>query len=703
MASDPDQFRVSPSLQGLPGVEAPAVESAAPAMLVRAGQTIQRASAAGSEVYREILREQNATRVTEALVGLTEYQNELTYGLPDDPMRGWAAQQGKNALERPNEMSLDEEYGSQFEERVQQLALGLGNDAQRRMFQERAQAMGADLRGRIQSHVAEQGFKYRQDTLTAVINSGQRLMGTASDPLDIARSGDMVRQAASQLADMRGLADEARDDFYREALTPGHLGALSRLQSLEDVDGAEAYFNAHRDEISYDAAVKIEASLLEQRGIMEGREIGESLAAGAAAQGAASAPQEVGMPILGAFRRTGGFGEQRPGHRHGGIDMAVPMGTAVHAGASGVARVKRDPKGYGIYVDLKLDDGTTLRMAHLDSTEIKDGDRVEKGQVIAKSGNSGRSTGPHLHYEVIGADGTKQDPMAWHQGKPKIAAGSAPNSRFEALQRLNELNLPPRQHAEAQQAINSYFSAKREAEDEQKDNIISQATAEIDRNGSLSSGTLSSVIAAGLGASIPSLRSFEKATQERRAGKTISEADGLVAYGTVLDAIRIGRVKNNADLLQYKPFLPDNYLKQLTDYLKNPELARQRAENIVKLMDAEIEGTGLFRDDDGKQNDETRKEYARFVGSVERQIRAEEERSNAPISQERQREIVLGMVGQQVISATGERRAGYQIETQYRNIPASERARIVRSLQRSGTAVPSQRQVVSTWLRMQGQ
>src|SRR5688500_6342879 len=108
--ADPDTFRVSPSLQGLPSVSSPPVESATPSMLVRAGQTIQRAGAAGGQVYQDVLREQNATRVSEALLQAIEFQNELTYG--SDEVDGWTTLQGKNALERPNDRALDDEFGS---------------------------------------------------------------------------------------------------------------------------------------------------------------------------------------------------------------------------------------------------------------------------------------------------------------------------------------------------------------------------------------------------------------------------------------------------------------------------------------------------------------------------------------------------------------------------------------------------------------
>jgi murein DD-endopeptidase MepM/ murein hydrolase activator NlpD len=700
--ADPDTFRVSPSLQNLQGVSAPPVESAGPSMLVKAGESITRAAGVGVDIYRAELRELNATRVTEGLAALTNFQHDLTYG-----DGGWASQQGRNALERPDDLSLDEEFIKRFDERSETISLGLGNDAQRTLFRQRAIAMGTDLRGRIQSHVAQQNVKYQQDTLTGVIETNQMMMGTATDPIDIARARDTTLQAATRLADMQGVPDEARDTFYREMLTPGHLGALSRLTSSEDIEGAEAYFNEHRDEMTYEATVKMEAGLLEQRSIMTGGEIGEQIAGMAGLANTSAAPQAIVLPVTGA-PITSEFGP-RGGRAHKGIDIGAAAGTSVHAGASGVASIKDDPDGFGTYIELKLDDGTKLRYAHLSGVDIQDGDRVNAGQIVGRSGGArgspgaGNSTGPHLHYEVIGPDGAHVDPVAFHNGRPTVTPQNiAGMSLQDQLSQLYGLNLPPRVEAEAERKIRSLHGARREEEAERKDEIVSRAFIEIDRTGTLSNASRSAIAAAGMGSTISSLRSFEEATRDRREGKTIPPEMAIEYYGLARQMIADGRINSAEDLLQLKPYLPNTYMKQLIDDVTGDAgTARQQADTTISMMNEEVAGSGLFVDEDGKQTTETKREYSRFVGAVTRQIEAE--RANGPVSLDRQREIVLGMVGRQVISATGERTPGYQIRQQYDRIPAAQRLRIVRGLQRNNIPVPSQAQVVSAWQRASGQ
>ena len=85
---------------------------------------------------------------------------------------------------------------------------------------------------------------------------------------------------------------------------------------------------------------------------------------------------------------------------HGGIDIGVPFGDPVKAPAAGIVAVAGPRVDYGNSVT--LDHGNDVRSlyGHLSKVLVKPGDHVEKGQVIGLSGSTGRSTGPHLHYEV---------------------------------------------------------------------------------------------------------------------------------------------------------------------------------------------------------------------------------------------------------------------------------------------------------------
>jgi len=93
----------------------------------------------------------------------------------------------------------------------------------------------------------------------------------------------------------------------------------------------------------------------------------------------------------------------RWGRLHEGIDISAPRGTPVVAAKDGivvVAGVKGGYGGYGNTVEIKHDDGFMTRYAHLSETVVKEGDIVKAGDLIGAVGSSGRSTGPHCHFEI---------------------------------------------------------------------------------------------------------------------------------------------------------------------------------------------------------------------------------------------------------------------------------------------------------------
>jgi hypothetical protein len=85
---------------------------------------------------------------------------------------------------------------------------------------------------------------------------------------------------------------------------------------------------------------------------------------------------------------------------HQGIDVAAPTGTSVFASAGGVVKLAENESGWGNLVILEHGDGYTTFYAHLDEITVKAGSGVSKGEVIGRVGNTGQSTGSHLHYEV---------------------------------------------------------------------------------------------------------------------------------------------------------------------------------------------------------------------------------------------------------------------------------------------------------------
>ncbi len=117
------------------------------------------------------------------------------------------------------------------------------------------------------------------------------------------------------------------------------------------------------------------------------------------------------LPVKSAFRFTSGFGP-RWGRMHEGTDFAAAHGTPIYATADGVVTYAGRMSGYGNLVKIQHEFGIETRYAHQSKIRVKVGQRVSRGDRIGDMGNTGRSTGTHLHYEVR-VGGTPVNPMTY--------------------------------------------------------------------------------------------------------------------------------------------------------------------------------------------------------------------------------------------------------------------------------------------------
>lgn len=138
----------------------------------------------------------------------------------------------------------------------------------------------------------------------------------------------------------------------------------------------------------------------------------------------------IGMPAPGYI--NSGFGYRispftgRPSV-HQGVDLALPMGSEVAATGEGLVHAVRRTGTYGLAVDVLHENGIMTRYAHLSRTFVSEGERICRGEILGLVGSSGRSTGPHLHYEV------------WVGGKARN-----PETFIKLAERLAHLTRPRR-------------------------------------------------------------------------------------------------------------------------------------------------------------------------------------------------------------------------------------------------------------------
>ena len=122
-----------------------------------------------------------------------------------------------------------------------------------------------------------------------------------------------------------------------------------------------------------------------------------------------NASQSFTWPTKGVF--TSGYG-WRWGRMHKGIDIANNVGTPIFAAKDGVIAFAGWSSGYGYLVEMAHGDGSSTRYAHNSRLLVKKGQMIPQGTRISLMGSTGRSTGPHLHFEIRRPGGAALDPMA---------------------------------------------------------------------------------------------------------------------------------------------------------------------------------------------------------------------------------------------------------------------------------------------------
>lgn len=162
---------------------------------------------------------------------------------------------------------------------------------------------------------------------------------------------------------------------------------------------------------------EVTALITKRNGVEEGREIIDEVILKEPVKkiieiGTQTPPTYI-KPLSGG-RQTSGYGRRKAPTKgastnHRAIDWATPTGTAIWASSGGTVSVAGWQSGYGYVVYINHPDGNQTRYGHLSKILVSSGQKVKQGQKIALSGNTGRSTGPHLHFELR-VNGTPVNP-----------------------------------------------------------------------------------------------------------------------------------------------------------------------------------------------------------------------------------------------------------------------------------------------------
>lgn len=457
-----DAFTVQPT--GLPNVrfdtpnvnipgavttsaDAPNVPDYAGRQAQLSGQALEGAGLALDRMILDVQREANQLRVDDVLNKTKEVALKLTY----DKDVGFVNQRGIDALERKSGMALADEYAQTLQDQVSALSETLGNDAQKRAYTMRANDMILQLRGQATKHESDEFRTYALSVREGTIKTRMNEIGlNYNNPEVVDTAVKSIEAAAYDTARLLGKSGTWAEAEARRMTSNAHMVAIGAALEKNDVAYADAYLKKYAKGMDADDILKVQGHItkdvdgrvalgvannvmgnLSPRIITQPVDRAWNIAVTNKAPGAdaTSQPAQGVMPVLGGTVTSSNFGPRRnpftgKDQLHEGIDFAAPAGSAIVASAAGtVKRVGNDPKGYGNFVEIEHSNGVVTRYAHASAISAKPGQQVNAGDPIGAVGSSGRSTGAHLHFEVL-RDGKAVDPTSFLQ------AGGAAKTEF---------------------------------------------------------------------------------------------------------------------------------------------------------------------------------------------------------------------------------------------------------------------------------
>ncbi len=243
---------------------------------------------------------------------------------------------------------------------------------------------------------------YRVALIVAAVVTGTAAQ--AADPVSIVADGTTTSSPASRPSALTSLSNGAQAMLRRLGLT-----SSPRLSSLQ---GGEPYQPAEAP-----GGPLANANPQFRTLFMNWKHMGEAAHPRIAVP--SQKPVERAVFTSGFGTRSDPFGGYTA--MHAGIDLAGPVGTPIYAAADGIVDRAGWANGYGNLVELDHGKSIQTRYGHLSAILVTNGQRVRRGDLIARMGSTGRSTGSHLHYEVR-LDGHAVNPVPFLQSSDYMLA-----------------------------------------------------------------------------------------------------------------------------------------------------------------------------------------------------------------------------------------------------------------------------------------
>lgn len=506
-------------------------------------------------------------------------------------------------------------------------------------------------------------------------------------------------------------AAQAREDLTSDIVENWITGALNR-ESPED---ARKLLDQYGDKINWKTRDGLEART---RGVLDVR---EAVSGVDAVMGTATRDEGATVTIADPLRGRGSapvpggqFGAARDYGSHHGVDKPAPIGTPVYSAGLGIASVSKSKLG-GNIVTVTQPDGTTWKFMHLGKVNVKNGDEVTPDTVVGTVGMTGRSTGPHLHYEVEGKDGKPINPekvIGTAQQSPQRHDLNAIYSQIDALAAKDAAAGNPwtpekverwKQEADRRVSRDEQLAAR---DDRAK---MRAALDAVDKLGDNFTDTSKIPGFANL-APDDRIQLHNMADANRRAlisGQEV-KADGEVAITMNVLAARDPDAFMSIDLRTVRPFMKPSEFESLA--VSQANMAREKAEkpSATSSLRTAIDGAITYYNKISGakpfnfKSEEDRTSYSRMISLMRDHLNAATGGKRAPTDDELKSAYDSATMK---VWANKREVPRYQVQPGQAigvQIPDDVRARIVAGLARNGDRNPTEFTIGQTYLRGKG-
>ena len=242
-------------------LNAPQMRNFAPEQAQQAGAALQRAGEAGMAIATDMQLQANALRIDDALNQAKEAQLNLTYGKDT----GFTNLKGLDAVQRPDGISLAQEYGDRFKQQLDKISSTLGNDVQRRTFQQHATGMAREMQKHLDQHEAQEFKTHSLSVSEGVISTSQREIALGyQDPDTINGAIERIKAETYRQGSLLGKSGEWQQAMARKAASNGLTLAISAAIENNNPIYADKLLKRYAGQMDADDILKVQGHITKQ-------------------------------------------------------------------------------------------------------------------------------------------------------------------------------------------------------------------------------------------------------------------------------------------------------------------------------------------------------------------------------------------------------------------------------------------------------